>query len=155
MCEWVPCSVIWLLWPLFSPAVTQHTDRHNMWKSWHAGCLSVVFAGISPDWVGINATLRHSVGPEWSAGFLRLRLFRFPAVGRGRGKKDAIVAQASRKLRETPFAFISWKPAEGRMKGRTFWKASGRLPPIHIEISFQEEDIRFRRHPFVSILCKI
>lgn len=29
--------------------------------------------------------IHHAVGPEWSAGFLRLRLFRFPAVCEGGG----------------------------------------------------------------------
>lgn len=53
-----PCSVIWLLWledwPLFSPAVTQHTDRHNMWKSWH------------PYWTSLQCFCKDLTGLSWN-----------------------------------------------------------------------------------------
>lgn len=107
-------------------------------------------------WFGLELMWRymihHLVGLDWSAGFLRLRLFCFPVIYRA--KKDAIVAQTNRKLRETPCAFISWRPAEGWMKEGTFWKTSRRLPLIHIKMSFQEQDIRFTRHLFVSIFMQ-
>lgn len=71
---------------VLSSSYTTHRQTH------HVERLALVLAG-SPvllqgfHWFGLESMWRclihHSVGPDWSAGFLRLRLFRFPAVHRG------------------------------------------------------------------------